>query len=98
MKIIPEPLIFEWDEGNQGKNWQKHHVGISEAEEVFFDEHKKLYPDPIHSGKEKRKIIIGKTKKDRVLFLIFTIRKQKVRIISARDLNKREEGLYEKTA
>ncbi len=98
MTSIPEPLEFEWDGANQDKNWQKHKVNHSEAEEVFFDDRKKLYPDPIHSKNESRKIIIGKTKKDRVLFIVFTIRRQKVRVISARDLNKREEGLYEKTA
>jgi hypothetical protein len=97
MIIIPKPLSFEWDNGNQDKSWQKHQVSIVEAEEAFFDQNKKLYPDPIHSGKESRKILIGKTQKNRVLFIVFTIRKEKVRIISARDLNKREKGLYEKT-
>lgn len=98
MIILPEPLEFEWDEGNQDKNWETHQVNLTEAEEVFFDEHKKLYPDPTHSTKESRKIIIGKTKASRILFIVFTIRKQKIRVISSRDLNKREGELYEKTA
>lgn len=94
--IIPDPVAFEWDNGNEQKNWEKHKVSTIEAEEVFFDERKKLYPDPTHSKKEPRKIIIGATKKNRALFIVFTIRRKKVRIISARDLNTRERGLYEK--
>lgn len=97
MHNFPQPLEFEWDEGNQAKNKEKHDVSATEAEEVFFDEFKKLYPDPLHSAKEVRRILIGKTKRNRVLFIVFTVRKKKIRVISARDLNKREEGLYEKT-
>jgi len=51
--------------------------------------------DTSHSNKEKRYILLGKTKKERLLFLVFTIRKKKIRIISARDLNKNERKLYE---
>lgn len=96
--IAANLLAFEWDEGNQGKNWEKHGVSVGEAEEVFFDKHKRLYPDPIHSSKESRKIIIGQTKKKRMLFVVFTVRKKYVRVISARDLNRKERGLYEKSA
>jgi uncharacterized DUF497 family protein len=86
---------FEWDEGNKGKNWDKHKVRDEECEELFFDHDKKILKDILHSGKEKRYIIIGKTKKQRPLFAAFTIRKDKVRIISARDLNKKEYKYYE---
>jgi len=90
---------FEWDKGNQEKNQNKHKVSITEAEEVFFDNDKQEYPDPIHSKKEIRKIVVGSTKGGRLLFLVYTIRNKKIRIISARDLNKRkEEDLYEKAA
>lgn len=86
---------FEWDSGNSNKNWLKHGVANSEAEEVFFDDNKAMLHDELHSGKESRYIILGKTKKERILFVVFTIRKNKIRIISARDCNKKEEGLYE---
>ncbi len=98
MSLLPEIVEFEWDESNQLKNWLNHEVTSIEAEEVFFDKNKKLYPDPIHSKKEVRKILIGKSKSGRLLFLVFTIRHNKIRVISVRDLNKRERGLYEKTA
>jgi len=95
MQIIKQLLEFEWDEGNRGKNFQKHKVSDGECEEVFFDPNKKIYKDVIHSGKEKRYILLGATKADRILFVVFTIRKSRIRIVSARDLNKKELYLYE---
>ena len=99
MKVDRFLVEFNWDEGNQDKNWLKHKVTIKECEEVFFDSQKKNYPDPQHSKGEKRKIIVGKTKRNRILFIVYTLRQNNIRIISARDLNKRKEvDLYEKTA
>lgn len=97
MKVNKSALEFEWNKGNIGKN-KKHKVEDKEAEEVFFDESKKTFKDHIHSKNEERLRIIGKTKKGRLLFVVFTIRKNKVRIISARDVNKKEVFLYEKKA
>ena len=92
-------IKFEWDQGNQAKNQKKHNVTVTEAEEIFFDDNKHEYPDPTHSAKEVRKIVVGSTREGRLLFVIYTIRNKKIRIISARDLNKRkEEDLYEKAA
>ena len=88
---------FEWDKANKGKNWVKHRVSDAECEEVFFDHLKQLAKDIFHSGLEERYILIGKTKIGRVLFVVFTMRKHKVRIISARDLNRKEQYLYEET-
>jgi uncharacterized protein len=95
MKVTREPIEFEWDKGNIDKNFTAHGVKNEECEEVFFDPNKRMLRDPLHSNKEKRYVIIGKTKKQRILFIVFTRRKQKVRIISARDLNKKEKHLYE---
>ncbi len=86
---------FQWDKGNQGKNLKKHKVSDNECEEVFFDPDKKLLKDIQHSGREERYILIGKTKSGRLAFLVFTIRKSLVRVISARDLNRKERKLYE---
>ena len=86
---------FDWDEGNTGKNWEKHRVSDQECEEVFFDENKIILKDVFHSEKEGRFIILGKTKKNRLLFVVFTKRSNKIRIISARDVNKKERRLYE---
>jgi uncharacterized DUF497 family protein len=87
---------FDWNEANKNKNWIKHKVKTNECEEVFFDNSKVIYKDILHSGKESRFILIGKTKKLRMLFVVFTIRNKKVRIISARDTDKEERRLYEK--
>lgn len=97
MKILPEPLHFQWDKGNKDKNYEKHGVQNNEIEETFYDKNKKLFRDTVHSIQEERYRILGKTKLDRLLFVVFTIRDQKVRVISARDLNKKEVHLYEKT-
>ncbi len=93
-----ESVEFQWDDGNQDKNWIKHQVSITECEEVFFDDQKIKLKDILHSDKEDRFIILGMTKKDRILFIVYTIRKNKVRIISARDADKKEKKLYEKNA
>ena len=95
MKVFKQTLAFEWDKGNQDKNLVGHKVTNEECEEVFYDPKKKIADDPIHSQKENRYIVIGKTKQDRILFLVFTIRNEKIRVISARDLNKKERFLYE---
>jgi uncharacterized protein len=96
--VFPKPIVFEWDQGNSEKNWISHHVKNEESEEVFFDEKKKIAKDVFHSGKEQRWILLGKTKKGTILFVVYTMRQQIVRIISARKINKKEAILYEKTA
>ncbi|MBI4262329.1 BrnT family toxin, partial [Candidatus Uhrbacteria bacterium] len=87
MKVFHIPLEFEWDKGNSNKNLAKHRVSDAECEEIFFDHAKRIARDALHSGGEERHVVIGKTKAGRILFVAFTARKQKVRIISARDLN-----------
>lgn len=94
---LSAPIEFQWDKGNIDKNWKKHKVSDREGEEVFFDENKKIGPDVSHSKKERRYILLGKTKKGRILYTVFTLRNKKLRIISARDINQKERKLYEKS-
>jgi len=94
VKILPEPISFEWDKGNIDKNLIKHKVTNKEAEEVFSNE-PLISEDVKHSTKELRMQILGKTNQDRLLFISFTIRKDKMRIISVRDMNKKEVMVYE---
>ncbi len=96
MKIHKKQIEFVWDKGNFNKNWLKHKVKNIECEEAFFDRYKKRIKDTLHSDKEERIILLGKTKKQRLLFIIYTIRNDKIRIISARDINRKERSLYEK--
>ena len=86
-------MEFDWDEGNQEKNRGRHNVSQQEAESVFFDPGKLRYPDPKHStAAEPRFVLTGRTEVGRRLFIIYTIRDNKVRVISARDLNKKREA------
>ena len=87
---------FEWDEGNQTKNWIKHQVSPSECEEVFFNLPLLLLNDVQHSQEEKRFYVLGKTNADRKLFISFTIRATKIRVISARDMSRKERQAYAK--
>lgn len=97
MRTDEKVIEFDWDKGNIGKN-KKHKVEDKESEEPFFDENKIIYKDVFHSKKEERFILIGETEKGRLLYIVFTKRGSRFRIISARDTNKKEVQLYEKAA
>jgi uncharacterized protein len=86
---------FDWDDNNILKNWAKHSVHFTECEEVFFNIPLLINEDIDHSIVEKRYYTLGKTAKERKLFLVFTLRNFKIRIISARDMNKKEKIYYE---
>lgn len=86
---------FEWDEYNKNKNWDKHRVDFKECEEIFTNRPLKTYKDIKHSQREDRFVALGITNKGGKLYLVFTIRKSKIRIISARNMNRKERSLYE---
>lgn len=92
---FPTPLAFDWDEGNQEKNWNKHNVHYREIEEVFFNKPIKIFSDVTHSQTEHRFLAYGKTNTNDLLAVVFTIRDQKLRVISARRQNKKESCIYE---
>jgi hypothetical protein len=85
---------FEWDEGNLTKNWEKHRVSIAECEQIFFNRPLVVADDDRHSGEEPRYYTLGKTDTGRELFIVFAIRRRRVRVISARDMNKKEREIY----
>jgi|SRR3989304_3231979 uncharacterized DUF497 family protein len=95
MDILSNLTGFEWDEGNITKNWEKHDVTHIECEEVFFNNPLVVKKDEPHSIAEPRYYVLGKTNSRRLLFLVFTARGNKIRIISARDMNKKERKTYE---
>lgn len=97
MRILPEPIAFQWDQGNIDKNFKKHNVTIQEAEEVFASEPFMTVKDLKHSTRaEKRFQALGQTRTNRRLFVAFTVRDKKIRIISIRDMKKKEEQAYER--
>jgi uncharacterized DUF497 family protein len=86
---------FDWDESNRDKNWEKHEVLARECEEVFFNLPLLLQSDEAHSQKEPRYYVLGHTIAGRRLFIAFTVREDKIRVISARDMSKKERKIYE---
>jgi uncharacterized DUF497 family protein len=85
---------FEWDRGNLNKSWIKHGVSPFEAEEVFFNQPLVVAGDPGHSQSEKRFYALGKTDRSRSLFVCFTVRKSLIRVISARNMSRKEKEEY----
>jgi len=85
---------FEWDEGNSLKNQVKHQVSKVECEQVFFNEPLIIFKNFKHSQEEKRWFLLGNTDLQRLLFIVFTIRNNLIRVISARDMNKKERKIY----
>ncbi len=86
---------FEWDEGNKEKNFRKHGITNKECEEVLDNEPILISLDKAHSSDEEMRYqVLGKTDPGKKLFLSFTIRNNKIRIISARDMSKTERRIY----
>jgi uncharacterized DUF497 family protein len=93
-EILENCTGFEWDEGNSQKNFIGHQVSDGECEQVFFNVPLIVHEDVKHAIIEKRWFLLGKTSSGRLLFLVFTIRNQLIRVISARDMNKKERQIY----
>jgi uncharacterized protein len=87
---------FQWDKGNLDKNLEKHDVENWECEQIFFNEPIIILDDPIHLSTERRWAAFGKTDLDRLLIVIFTRRGKLFRVISARDMSRKERIFYEK--
>jgi uncharacterized DUF497 family protein len=87
---------FNWDDGNARKN-EKHGVSTAEAEQVFFNVPLLLLDDASHSQKEPRLHALGKTDEGRTLHITFTLRQagKLIRVISARDMHRKERAIYE---
>ncbi|MBV8210140.1 MAG: BrnT family toxin [Burkholderiaceae bacterium] len=88
---------FEWDVGNARKN-EKHGVSAAEAEQVFFNVPLLFVSDSRHSQREVRLHALGRTNDGRLLHITLTLRDagRKIRVISARDMHRKERVVYEK--
>lgn len=82
---------FEWDQGNI-EHIKRHKVSIDECEQVFVYSEIKALKDIKHSFSEERFKAFGMTLNGRLLALVFTIRKGKLRVLTARDQSKKERG------
>jgi uncharacterized DUF497 family protein len=89
---------FDWDAGNSRKSKEKHGVSQAEAEQVFFNDPLLLLIDDKHSRKETRYHAYGKTNDGRKLHITFTLRETdtRIRVISARDMHRKEKMIYDK--
>jgi len=87
---------FDWDDGNNLKSVAKHSVSQAEAEQVFSDERLLVAVDVKHSQDEARYQAMGKTIAGRMLHVTFTLRddQSKIRVISARDMSRKERAVY----
>jgi uncharacterized DUF497 family protein len=88
---------FQWDEGNARKSAAKHGVSQTKTEQVFFNEPLLLVDDTRHSRSEPRFHALGVTNTGRRLHVTFTLREENttIRVISARDMHRRERSRYE---
>ncbi len=90
---------FQWDEGNSEKNWLEYKVSKTEREQVFFNHPLVVPHDSEHSDKDETSFcLLGQTDWGRFLFIIFSIRDEAIRVISARDMSKREKRTYIRNA
>lgn len=94
--MLSEVEGFEWDDANTHKNQDKHGVWTGEIEQVFFNEPLLLYTDWNHSEHETRWYVLGRTDEWRRLMIVFTVKSRRIRVISARDMSRKERSIYEK--
>ena len=93
---IEKCIGFDWDEGNFLKNWEKHRVSVSECEQIFFNRPLITAYDKNHSKQELRFYALSHTDAGRRLFVAFTVREALIRVISARNMNRKERDRYKK--
>ncbi len=85
---------FQWDAGNAEKNWLSHQVRTSECEQAFFNQPLIVVADVAHSEQEERFFVLGQTDAGREMFLVFTLRVDQIRVVSARDMSRNERKVY----
>ena len=98
--MTKNPLLecegFQWDDGNSDKNWIRHGVSRGESEEVFFNRPLIVRKDEVHTTEDEiRYYCLGRTDYYRHLFVVFTVREKLIRVISARDMTRKEKRKYD---
>lgn len=88
-------LIFEWDGRKAKENLRKHRVSFEEAGTVLGDPLSLTIRDPLHSDKEDRFVTLGLSSRGRLIVVVHTDRRDRVRMISARQATRRERQQYE---
>lgn len=83
---------FQWDEGNSSKNWTRHRVSQTEAEQVFLNRPLVVAGAPFTG--EARQFAFGHTNAGRLLTVVFTVHGSWLRVISVRPMSRRERRGY----
>lgn len=98
MIVLHNVTGFDWDEGNARKSEAKHGVSQAEAEGLFLNDPLLIVEDAKHSTAERRFHALGQTLQGRRLHITFTLRRNGmlIRVISARDMHRKERDFYEK--
>jgi len=86
---------FDWDDGNIYKNEKKHGLNYKSIEELFFNEPLLIIEDFSHSYGECRCVAFGLDNKNSKIIAVFTVRGNRIRVISAREMTKKEKSFYE---
>jgi uncharacterized DUF497 family protein len=86
---------FEWDESKAEKNLRKHGISFQEAASVFLDEFSLTFTDIAHSAREERFIDIGRSTSGQILVVVYSERRNNIRIISCRKATTAERKIYE---
>ena len=87
-EFFPDVEEFEWDDGNASKNWSRHQVSQTEAEQVLLN--RPVVVAGARPGAEARWFAFGRTDGDRLLTVVFTIRGRMLRVVSARAMSRAE--------
>jgi uncharacterized DUF497 family protein len=85
---------FQWDAGNAAKIWDRHQVTPAECEELFLNRPLVVGSDERHSAAEERLYALGQSDGGRLIFVVFAIRGRLIRVISARDMSRKERRTY----
>jgi uncharacterized DUF497 family protein len=88
---------FEWDPVKAAANFAKHGVSFEEACTAFQDPLARIHADPDHSALEPREILIGHSAQGRLVLVAFTDRRSRLRLVSAREVTRRERRDYEES-
>ena len=91
----PAGLRFEWSASKARLNAEKHGVTFDEAATAFRDPLARIFDDPVHSSGEHRELLVGHSRRARLIVVSFAERGDRIRIISARNATKRERRDYE---
>jgi uncharacterized DUF497 family protein len=94
VRLVVRLSGLDWDDANWRKSEIKHGVAVAEAEEALLND-PTCQIDTLHSDREQRYVALGRTNGGRRLFVSFTVRRGRARVISARPMSRRERMLYE---